>query len=186
MIDISKVELRTNRLILRPWKISDLNDFFEYGSVDGVGQMAGWLPHQNIGESERILNKLIANKRSFAIEHSGKVIGSFGIKKYNEKRFPEFSNTRCRELSFVLSKKYWGQGLMQEAIIEVANYLFKEVKLDIILCNNYINNKQSSRLQRKCGFSHYSFGKAKTQFDTIEDDEVNILTHDQWINQISK
>ena len=44
-IDISNVIIQTERLILRPWKEADLNDFYEYASVDGVGQMAGWVPH---------------------------------------------------------------------------------------------------------------------------------------------
>ena len=44
-IDISNVELKTPRLLLRPWRESDLNDFFAYASVEGVGQMAGWNPH---------------------------------------------------------------------------------------------------------------------------------------------
>ena len=47
-IDISGVELTTARLTLRPWKQEDLQDFFEYASVEGVGQMAGWLPHRDI------------------------------------------------------------------------------------------------------------------------------------------
>ena len=42
-IDISNVVLKTKRLILRPWVESDLNDFFEYASVDGVGQMASFM-----------------------------------------------------------------------------------------------------------------------------------------------
>ena len=46
-IDISNVILKTNRLMLRPFNIDDLGDFYEYASVDGVGQMAGWLPHKN-------------------------------------------------------------------------------------------------------------------------------------------
>ena len=50
-IDISEVILTTERLTLRPWRLSDLDDFFEYASVDGVGQMAGWKPHENKEES---------------------------------------------------------------------------------------------------------------------------------------
>ena len=46
-IDISNTILKTKRLILRPWRNEDLDDFYEYASVDGVGQMAGWLPHEN-------------------------------------------------------------------------------------------------------------------------------------------
>ena len=40
-IDITGITLKTQRLILRPWKESDLEDFYEYAKVDGVGQMAG-------------------------------------------------------------------------------------------------------------------------------------------------
>ena len=40
-IDVTGVELHTQRLTLRPWRQSDLQDFFEYASVEGVGQMAG-------------------------------------------------------------------------------------------------------------------------------------------------
>lgn len=58
-IDISDVILKTERLTLRPWRQSDLDDFFEYASVDGVGQMAGWIPHANREESQMIMNKFI-------------------------------------------------------------------------------------------------------------------------------
>ena len=75
-IDISNVTLKTKRLILRPWKLTDLDDFFEYASVDGVGQMAGWEPHKSKDESLEILNRFIEGKKTFALEYNGKVIGS--------------------------------------------------------------------------------------------------------------
>ena len=40
-VDITNIILKTERLVLRPWKNEDLDDFYEYASVDGVGQMAG-------------------------------------------------------------------------------------------------------------------------------------------------
>ena len=40
-IDISNVVLTTERLVLRPWRETDLEDLYEYAKVDGVGQMAG-------------------------------------------------------------------------------------------------------------------------------------------------
>lgn len=52
-IDISNTFLETDRVLLRPWKQSDLQDFYEYAKVDGVGQMAGWTPHASIEESSR-------------------------------------------------------------------------------------------------------------------------------------
>ena len=34
--------IETERLILRPFTQADLGDFYEYASVEGVGEMAGW------------------------------------------------------------------------------------------------------------------------------------------------
>lgn len=41
-VDLTNVVLETDRLIIRAWKETDLEDFYEYAKVDGVGQMAGW------------------------------------------------------------------------------------------------------------------------------------------------
>ena len=123
-IDISNVVLRTERLILRPWRMDDLNDFYEYASVDGVGQMAGWKPHESVEESRSILNMFINEKKTFAIEYEGKAIGSLGIEEYSEAELSEYHDEMGRELGFVLSKDYWGRGLMPEAVNAVIKYLF--------------------------------------------------------------
>jgi alpha-L-rhamnosidase len=61
-----------------------LADFYAYARVDGVGQMAGWLPHENIEKTREILNHFIEGKKTFALEHQGKVIGSLGVEEYRE------------------------------------------------------------------------------------------------------
>ena len=86
-IDISTVTLKTERLILRPWRETDLQDLYDYASVDGVGQMAGWTPHKNQEESRQILEHFIEGKHVFALEYQGKVIGSLGIEEYNEEHY---------------------------------------------------------------------------------------------------
>lgn len=179
-IDISAVVLKTERLLLRPWKQADLEDFYAYASVDGVGQMAGWIPHANREESQAILNRFIAGKHTFALEYQGKVIGSLGIQAYNEEQFPEFAGMRCREIGYALAKDFWGRGLMPEAVREVIRYLFETVGLDVIFCGHFLSNRQSQRVQEKCGFRHYAYGAYETHFGTIEKDETNILTKEDW------
>ena len=179
-IDISNVTLHTDRMILRPWRQTDLDDLYAYASVDGVGQMAGWKPHESKEESQKILDMFIGHKKTFALEYQGKVIGSLGIEQYNEDHFPEFADRKCREIGYVLSKEYWGQGLMPEAVKEVIRYLFEEVGLDVIFCGHFLWNKQSQRVQEKCGFKHYAFDTYETKVDTTEEDEVNILTREDW------
>ncbi|HHU81295.1 MAG TPA: GNAT family N-acetyltransferase, partial [Acholeplasmataceae bacterium] len=118
-IDLSNVVLKTERLILRPWKEEDLYDFYEYASVEGVGVMAGWNRHTSITESKTILDRFIVGKRTFAVEKDGKVIDSLGVEQYFERLFPELDSLKGRAIGYILSKDYWGQGLMPEAVKEV-------------------------------------------------------------------
>lgn len=179
-IDITGVEFRTSRLVLRPWRETDLEDFYAYARVDGVGQMAGWLPHKSIEESRNILNSFITHKKVFALEYQGKAIGSVGIEEYTESDFPELAAKSCRELGFVLAKDLWGQGLMPEAVNAVISWLFSEKKLDVILCCHFDWNTQSARVQEKCGFRPYREGVHHTACGTVEKDIVNILTRGEW------
>ena len=179
-IDISNTVLHTERLTLRPWRQDDLDDLFEYASVDGVGSMAGWEAHADRWVSQTILDLFIAEKKTFALEYHGKVIGSLGIEKYQEARSPEFAEKRCREIGFVLGKPYWRQGLMPEAVKEVIRWLFEDVGLDVIFCGYFLQNSRSARAQEKCGFRHYAYGKIETHMGTVENDAVNILTREDW------
>ena len=174
-IDITQVIIRTPRMILRPWRPDDLQDFYAYASVDGVGQMAGWKPHKNIEESERILNMFIREKKTFALEYNGKVIGSLGIEEYDEEALPEFTEKRGREIGYVLSKDYWGMGLMPEAVKAVIAYLFDEVGVDFLVCCHFTDNDQSRRVQEKCGFEHYKLVKAETRYGMVKDSWASVL-----------
>ena len=174
-IDISNVILKTNRLMLRPFNIDDLGDFYEYASVDGVGQMAGWLPHKNIEESLSILKMFIDEKKTFAIVYNNKVIGSLGIEEYDEKQLPEYADKLGREIGYVLSKDYWGKGLMPEALNEVIRYCFEDLKLDFLVCGHFTDNNQSKRVQEKCGFYHYKLVKHETRYGIVKDSWLSIL-----------
>ncbi len=179
-IDITGIELHTKRLMLRPWSMNDLDDFFAYASIDGVGQMAGWFPHQNIEESKKILKMFIDGKKTFAIVLDGRAVGSIGIEEYDEKEFPEFAQEKVREIGFVLAKEYWGRGLMPEAAEEVIRWLFEEVQLDRILCGHFLNNQQSKRVQMKCGFVPYRVISYQTRMGTAEQTMMSFLTKEQW------
>ncbi len=174
-IDLSRVTLRTARLTLRPWRETDLEDFYTYASVDGVGQMAGWTPHRSRDESRRILGRFIENKKTFALEYQGKVIGSVGVEAYSEAQFPELDDLKGRSLGYVLSKDYWGQGLMPEAVKAVLDYLFTAVGLDFILIGLFDWNRQSARVAEKCGLHYYKTVPYETSCGTVERSEVSIL-----------
>ncbi|MFM1539079.1 GNAT family N-acetyltransferase [Helcococcus bovis] len=170
--------IETERLILRPFKQNDLDDFYEYASVDGVGQMAGWSPHENKDKSQEILNMFIDGDKTFALFHKEdkRVIGSLGVEKYgSEDKLTEFDDYIGRELGFVLSKEYWGKGLMPEAVNAVINYLFNEFHYDFLTSGYFIFNNQSKRVQEKCGFKPYRKLVIDTRMGTKEDTILNLL-----------
>lgn len=153
-INIKDSILETNRLVLRPFKRSDLDDFYAYAKVWGVGQMAGWLPHQSIKQSQEILEKFIEGEKTFAIvyKNNHKVIGSIGIENLRNIDEEKLKKLKGRELGFVLSKEYWGLGIMPEAVKKVIDYLFHDCNLVLLHAHILLNNNQSKRVQEKCGF----------------------------------
>lgn len=166
--------------------MSDLADYYAYAKVDGVGQMAGWLPHKNIEESKAILTRFIKEKRTFALEYQGQVIGSLGIGQYNEEKFPAFADQRCCEIGFVLAKDHWGKGLMTEAVRAVINYLFTDQNCDVIFCDYFWHNQRSRRVQEKCGFHHLTDIKYTAKTGVVEETAVNILRKEEWQRQTGK
>ena len=124
-----------------------------------------------------ILNSFISKKKTFALEYQGKVIGSLGIEEYNEEKFPELKDKNCREIGYVLSKDYWGRGLMPEAVSAVIDWLFNEVQLDFIIVGHFDRNAQSKRVVEKCGFQYIKTTKFETRYDTVENSMEYILYH---------
>lgn len=177
---INKKTIETKRLILRPFRPTDLDDFYRYASVEGVGEMAGWKHHESMDETRKILNFFIDNDNVFAIclKENDRVIGSLGVEKYGlEEKLTEFDGYYGRELGYVLSKDFWGRGLVPEAVTAVIEYLFHELSYDFLLCGHYNFNERSRRVQEKCGFKPYRCLVMSTQLGTSEQATLNLLLH---------
>ena len=161
-VDLTGVVLETDRLIIREWSEMDLEDFFEYAKVDGVGQMAGWNPHTSIQESKTILEMFIKGKKTFALElkENHKVIGSLGLETLSLSLSDEYENLVGREIGYVLSKDYWGKGLMPEAVNRVIKFCFEKENYDYLMCSHSVINSQSKKVIEKSGFR---FVKENTQ-----------------------
>ena len=170
--------IETERLKLRPFQQSDLDDFYEYASVEGVGEMAGWKHHENKEFSQEILDLFINEDNTFAIvlKENNKVIGSLGVDEYGmEQALSEFFDYQGREIGYVLSKDYWGKGLMPEAVKAVIDYLFNIQNLDFLTCGYYEFNNQSRKVQEKCGFKPYRKLMMETRLGTKEQGILNLI-----------
>lgn len=153
-INLKDTKLETQRLMLRPWDESDLSDFCEYASVEGVGEMAGWKHHDSIEVSKRILASFISEQNVFALvyKENQKVIGSLGVHYSWANDVPKYHELKLKEIGYVLSKNYWGAGLMPEAVREVIRFCFEKYELDAVTIGHFSDNIQSRRVIEKCGF----------------------------------
>ena len=167
-VDVTNIQIETERLILRPWRESDLDDFYAYARVDGVGQMAGWMPHKDVEESARILASFIKHKKTLALElkENGKVIGSLGLEELDPD--PVKGERYGREIGYVLNMDYWGRGLMPEAGKAVIGYCFDVLHFDYLTCGHFVHNERSRRVIEKCGFTFFGESKYETRYETVE------------------
>lgn len=61
------------------------------------------------------------------------------------------------EIGYALKKKFWGQGLMQEAINAVTRFGFQKLELHSIEANVNPANQQSIRVLEKCRFKKEAY-----------------------------
>jgi len=153
-IDLTGIELTTSRLTLRPLALSDAEDFYAYASVPGVGESAGWKHHESMEESQAILQMLVGQKNIFAVVHRAdrKMIGTVGLHGAWANEDEAYRQYAMKEIGYVLSKAYWGQGLMTVAVTAVIGYCFDTLKLDALACSHFVDNEASRRVIEKSGF----------------------------------
>ena len=133
-----------------------MNDFYEYASMPGVGEMAGWPHNKSMNATRRILDTFIKEKTAFAIvhRHYNRVIGSLGLHVSWTNQDYRYKHLRAKEIGFVLSKGHWGQGLVPEAVRAVVDYCFTRLDIEALACGHFVENTQSKRVIEKCGFAY--------------------------------
>lgn len=137
--------LETNRLILRNWSISDVEDAFLFYSNPNCMIPQGDFPITSKDECLKLVEYLVQAKNNYAIvlkEHN-LVIGSIGL---NE---DAMGNSNVRNIGYILSEHYWNQGIMSEALeVVIANASSMSTALSAIC----YDNPKSKHLLEKFGF----------------------------------
>ena len=142
--------LHTQRLIIRPIQIDDLDDIYEYSSTPNVGPNAGWKPHENKEETLEIMKTIFLKKETvwgIELKKTGKIIGSIGLIDD-----PKLQYDLVKMIGYAMSESYWGQGIMTEAANEVLRFGFKELHLEAISAYCFPFNQRSRNILEKCDF----------------------------------
>lgn len=176
--------IETERLVLRPWRLSDSMDFFEYAKSDLVGPSAGWQPHNSEEQSKNMIQYFMTCPNVFAIvlKEKNKVIGGIGLN--DRKPNSSVANLKQMELGYDLNPTYWGKGLVPEAVNRLVQYGFKELGLELIWCGHYRENHNSKRVNEKCGFV-YSFTKEEI-LDQFDNKRVDTLYYKLYRDAYNK
>ena len=108
---VERVELRTERLVLRPFQLGDIDDLVAMGGFptwDGSGPPK---PYTRRHAEELLAQKILDSwdtKPSFAIVLEGTVIGIVGMAIKQE--------YETAAIGYSLAEKHWGKGVMSRAV----------------------------------------------------------------------
>ncbi len=175
------ITLETERCILRPFEVTDLEDFFEYAKNPNVGRGAGWAPHDNLESSMEILHSFMESEEVWAIiyKENNKLIGSVGLHKDQLRTAPD-----VKMLGYVLSEAYWGQGIMSEAAGAVIPYAFEKLNISLLTVHHYSFNARSKRVIEKCNFRYEGTLRhcSKIYDGTIHDLLCYSMTREEWLD----
>ena len=81
---------------------------------------------------------------------------------------------------FWLGRKYWGQGLMTEAVTPVIDYAFNELGFERLVFCNAVGNIKSRRIKEKTGAKLLSIGPGEFVNPDYTEQEMWELTKEDW------
>lgn len=174
--------LETERLILRPWRLSDAENLYKYASDERVGPIAGWPVHGSVEESREIIRTIFMQEGVFAVTLKGndEAIGCVGLIRGAKSNFPIGEDEG--EISYWIGVPFWGHGLIPECVEAMIDYGFRQLGLRTLWCGYFDGNDKSRRVQEKCGF-RYLRTESPAYFPLTGDvriEHVSILTAKEY------
>lgn len=140
----------TARLILRPVAAGDAPAIFAgYARDREVIRFLTFGPHQSISDTEAFIARCLATPtdtaRTFVLigRDQGKLLGAFDLRR------PQPHRLDC---GYVLSRAYWGRGLMTEVLAEISAWALRRDAIWRIGAVCDVENLASARIMEKAGW----------------------------------
>lgn len=161
------IEIKMDRLLLRPLSIDDLNSVHTYASDRDNTRYMVWLPNDTKEETAQFLSRVTEEWKKatpdfyeFAITLDGKQIGAISC-ALNEQRDEG-------ELGWIINKRYWKMGYAAEAAFAIKDFAINELKVKKLTANCDYRNADSYRLMEKIGLKLESDNGMRTYHKTGE------------------
>jgi [ribosomal protein S5]-alanine N-acetyltransferase len=150
------VELKTERLVLRPYKKSDIGDLIEITrDPEWARYQTGIPPTPYSRENAEKLLKMFCSPEKckavgilqvFAITLNGKLVGEIGL---NQR--PEEQAANMAEIIYTLSTRYWNKGYVTEAARAAVDWVFTHYPTNKLYAYCDPRNTGSWRVMEKLG-----------------------------------
>ena len=174
--------LRTPRLEIRPFVVSDTNGLHARRNDPEVAKWQNWtLPYPR-EKAETLVESLLAMDGPatdewwmavVALAETGEVVGDVAINLT--------WNSRCAEIGYTVAREHWGKGYATEASAAVVGYLFEQVGVSRIAGMLHPENTASAMVLERLGFIHE--GHTRLSYwvgDDNSDDWIYGLTRADW------
>ena len=150
---MSSIEIHTDRLMMRPFKMGDESDVLAFSSNPEINRFTGDPVISSISEVIALIENVWLSDYSshgygrFAVIHKADhtIIGFCGVKY-----LPELQGT---DLGYRFLPEYWGQGIATEACTAMVKDAFERLQLEKIYAFVEPENTASSRVLEKLGFT---------------------------------
>lgn len=143
--------ITTNRLLIRPIQMDDLNDIYEYASDSSINMMM-FLPKETKEETKEFVlfainewEKDNPKDREYVILLNGKIIGGINLEALNEKN--------KYEIGWIIHKNYRRNGYATESAKAIIEYAFKSLHANYIQAHCDINNIASKKVMNNTGMT---------------------------------
>jgi len=141
------MQIRTQRLSLRPLGHADAAAMSRLAGDFDVASMTGTIPHPY---SEQMAAEWLASAIEgeegvvFMIERDGMAIGCTGYRAFDADH---------AELGYWIGKPYWGHGYATEAVRALIAHAFDADGFAYLKAGHFADNSASERVLRKLGFT---------------------------------
>lgn len=149
--------VKTERLLLRPWKKEDLEPFALLNADPRVREyFPGLLTREESDNSVKLISEHIERFGwgfwAASLLHTGEFIGFIGLQDV-----PFTTHfTPAVEIGWRLAFNHWGRGYATEGALAALQYGFDRLDLKEIVSFTAVQNKRSRQVMEKIGMRHHA------------------------------
>ena len=156
--------LETERLILRPLSIADLEAVFKWSGDPRVNKYMIYPLYKSIEDGREWLESLYKDDDKkdfgFVLKETGELVGSGGIYYHPDKK--------VWGIGYNLSYDYWNRGLVTEAMQKIISWARENFEVHCIAGTFAIENIGSQRVMEKLGMTFYE----DTEYSKLDNSET--------------